>query len=454
MTEKAPYRPVVPESLDDINLLDVDLQHCPYHAYRKLRDEAPVWRDPLTGFYVITRFEDLHRVLLDTERFVSSMRGGQSGGRNRIDPQRAERVLKLYEDKGWVPAQTLAARDDPNHRQMRAIFNEAFRPRKINEMDPFVRETAARLIDAFIDAGRCDWVKQFAIPLPLIIIGRQMGVPEADIWKIKAWTDAWVQRLGMMQTEAEEHWSVEMEIEAQHYFQPIFERLRKEPDDTLLSELVNRVIPEWGRPLNDNELHAEMMADTFVGGAETSTNAIWLWREAAHRQPAGLAAAQGRAGRLPAHLCRGGAAPGKPGAGTVPGGRHRHRAARRHYPQGGADQPALRRRQPRRAGSSPAPRRWTWSATSPAGIWPLAPASITAWVRRWPGASCTGRSRRCWSGLTRCGLRRAGMTSASPPTSLCGRSRSCTSSSGRSPEGDGERWQHTARKSVCPHLLF
>ena len=274
MTAKTPYRPVVPESLDDIRLLDVELQHCPYHAYRKLRDEAPVWRDPLTGFYVITRFEDLHRVLLDTERFVSSMRGGQSGGRNRIDPQRAERILKLYEDKGWLPAQTLAARDDPNHRQMRAIFNEAFRPRKINEMDPFVRETAARLLDAFIDDGRCDWVRQFAVPLPLIIIGRQMGVPEADIWKIKAWTDAWVQRLGLMQTEAEEHWSVEMEIEAQHYFQPIFERLRKEPDDTLLSELVNRVIPEWGRPLNDNELHAEMMADTFVGGAETSTNAI------------------------------------------------------------------------------------------------------------------------------------------------------------------------------------
>jgi len=101
-----------------------------------------------------------------------------------------------------------------------------------------------------------------------------MGAPEEDIWRIKAWTDAWVQRLGMMQTEEEERWSVEMEIEAQNYFQPIFERLRQEPDDTLLSEMVNRVIPEWGRPLNDNELHAEMMADTFVGGSETSTNAI------------------------------------------------------------------------------------------------------------------------------------------------------------------------------------
>ena len=77
-----------------------------------------------------------------------------------------------------------------------------------------------------------------------------------------------------MQTEEEERWSVEMEIEAQHYFQPIFERLRVEPDDSLLSELVNREIPEWGRALTDNELHAETMADTFVGGSETTTNAI------------------------------------------------------------------------------------------------------------------------------------------------------------------------------------
>jgi cytochrome P450 len=41
-----------------------------------------------------------------------------------------------------------------------------------------------------------------------------------------------------------------------------------------LSELVNTEIEAWGRTLNDNELHAEMMADTFVGGSETTTNAL------------------------------------------------------------------------------------------------------------------------------------------------------------------------------------
>ncbi len=271
---KEPYTPLSPSTPDEINFLDQSLQNCPYDAYQLLRDEAPVWKDPITGFYVITRFEDMRKVLLDTQNFTNDMRGGQGGSRDRLDADRAGRMYALYEEKGWVPGATLAGRDDPNHKQMRSMFNEAFKPKKIEGMDPFVRDTAYKLIDAFVEDGHCDWIHQYAVPLPLIVIGQQVGVPEEDIWKIKAWTDAWVQRLGMMQTEEEERWSVEMEIEAQHYFQPIFERLRKEPDDTLLSDMVNREIPEWGRTLTDNELHAEMMADTFVGGSETTTNAI------------------------------------------------------------------------------------------------------------------------------------------------------------------------------------
>ena len=254
-------------TLDSLTLLDPEVSECPYPAYATLRDEAPIWRDNATGMWVITRYEDLRAVLLDTERFTSARHRG------RVDP-RSARLRKIYEEKGWIPGATLASRDDPEHREMRGLFNHAFRPAKIKELDPFIERLAHRLIDGFIERESCDWVREFAIPLPLIVIGRQMGAPEEDIWQIKAWTDAWVQRLGMMQSEEEAVWSTEQEIAAQHYFQPIFERLRDEPDDTLLSDLVNTVIPEWGRPLTDNELHAEMMADTFVGGSETTTNAL------------------------------------------------------------------------------------------------------------------------------------------------------------------------------------
>lgn len=250
-----------------IDFFEPSVNDCPYPAYRTMREEAPVWFDERTKMFIVTRYDDVKTILRDTERFVNA--------RPKIRPgRRSELMISLYEEKGWLPGPTLAGRDDPNHKEMRGLFNHAFRPKKIAALEPQLEALSFRLIDDFLDDGRCDWVKQFAVPLPLIMIGMQMGADEADIWRIKAWTDAWVQRLGLMQTEEEAIWSTEMEIEAQHYFQPIFERLRKQPDDSLLSDLVNNEIPEWGRTLTDNELHAEMMADTFVGGSETSTNAI------------------------------------------------------------------------------------------------------------------------------------------------------------------------------------
>ena len=46
--------PIRPDSPDEVNLLDVETQECPYPAYKVLRDEAPIWKDPVTGFYTVT----------------------------------------------------------------------------------------------------------------------------------------------------------------------------------------------------------------------------------------------------------------------------------------------------------------------------------------------------------------------------------------------------------------
>ncbi|HAU22120.1 MAG TPA: cytochrome P450, partial [Erythrobacter sp.] len=188
--------------------------------------------------------------------------------------ERGMMVAARFQEKGWLPAPTLNGRDDPEHKQMRAMFNQAFKPSKIKEIDPKVETLAYDLIDEFIDEGKCEWVRQFCVPLPLYIIGEQMGARKEDIWRIKSWTEAFFHRISLMLPEDQHMEMVDREIEAQHYFQPIFDRLRKNPDDSLISTLVNTVIEEWGRTLTDNELHAEMMADTFVGGSETTTNAL------------------------------------------------------------------------------------------------------------------------------------------------------------------------------------
>jgi cytochrome P450 len=274
-------------SIPNVNFFDPEVNACPYPAYEQLRDEAPVWKDPLTGMYVVTRYDDIRMILLDQKRFSNGVGNGANNTGKAIkpdDPEEAKRqaeiarqameMTKLYEEKGWVPAPSLDALDEPKHMQERRLFDFAFRPKAVEEIAPYVEETAYRLIDDFLLDGQCEWVAQFAIPLPLYVIGRQIGVPDEDLPQIKSWTDAWIKRMGLMQTQEEMRWSVEMEIEAQHYFYKRFQALRAEPDDTLLSILVNREIPEWGRPLNDNELMAEIMADLFVGGSETTTNAL------------------------------------------------------------------------------------------------------------------------------------------------------------------------------------
>ena len=275
----------MPDTARDINFFDTDVNDCPWPAYRTLRDERPVWKDPVTNFYVLSRYEDIRAAILDTRRFTN--RVALSNARTEMqpdDPEKArelleaaqleERIQQLYRENGWVPAANLDAMDEPEHMQLRRLFDHAFRPARVKGLDPFVEELAYRLIDDFIDRGSCEYVSEFAVPLPLYVIGRQIGVPSEDMPRIKAWTDAWVQRMGLVQSAEERIWSTEMEIEAQNYLQPIYDRLRREPDDSLLSVIVNDEVPAWGRTLTDEELHSEVIVDLLVGGSETTTNAL------------------------------------------------------------------------------------------------------------------------------------------------------------------------------------
>jgi cytochrome P450 len=272
----------------EINFFDPQTNNCPYPAYQQLREEEPLWQDPVTGMWTLTRFEDIRAALLDTERFTNRIGNAagstEKGVRPEDDSEQAQelreaaaveaQIQQLYIDKGWPTCPTLSGRDEPEHMQLRRLFDYAFRPKRIRELDSFVEDLANRLFDEFANGNRCEWVSQFAIPLPLFVIGRQMGVPDEEMPQIKEWTDAWIQRMGLMQTPDQRIWSAEQEIEAQQYFQTKYDALREEANDSLLSDLVNNEIKEWGRRLTDNELHSEMMADLFVGGSETTTNAL------------------------------------------------------------------------------------------------------------------------------------------------------------------------------------
>lgn len=254
-----------------VSLLDPDIIQRPYGAYAWMREEAPAYLDPTAGFYIVTRYDDVRRILLDAETFSSE--GYIKQVREQALGERAARIQKMYAEQGWVPSYALGFIDDPRHKDVRAIFDRAFRAGRIKELDPFIRDTCYGLVDTFAGDGACDIVERYASPLPLMVTAKQTGVPLEEFGKIRIWIDAFIKRFGLMLSEAEERDCVALIIEAQHYLMGIIERLRAEPDGTILSDIVNTPMSD-GKMLTDNELLTHLLDDIFVGGSETTTSAL------------------------------------------------------------------------------------------------------------------------------------------------------------------------------------
>ena len=260
-----------PLRLEALTFLDPAVQECPYPAYELLREEAPAFFDAQAGFWVVTRYADVRAIVMDPRRFSSA--GTVELVRQRSDPVRAEAARRIYEAEGWAPTPTLSLQDDPRHKEVRKVFEHALRAGKVKTLDPLIETIAHRLVDAFAPNGRCDIVREFAVPLPLMVICSQVGVPIDDVWRIKRWTDAWMRRFSLMQTPEAEAESIREEIAFQHYFADIVEGLRQAPNGALLSDLVNMRLSD-GATLGYAEIISHLLSDIFVGGAETTTNAI------------------------------------------------------------------------------------------------------------------------------------------------------------------------------------
>jgi cytochrome P450 len=252
-------------------LFDGSVQQCPYDFYDKLREEAPVYKDPVTGIYVVTRYDLVRQVLMDPDSFIASRR---DDARDQIKTLHQQAIVREFQEKGWVPGKSVGQYDEPDHGAVRSIFDNTFRAGKMKDFDDTIRMVLNELFDSFIDSGKVEWISQVAIPLPMMVFATQMGAPREDLAMIRHWTDAWVSRLGMMLPPDKEMETVRLQIEAQHYFQPRIEALRGNPDGSFFSDLVNMEVPGWGRTLTDNEIHAHLMGDTFVGGGETTSNAF------------------------------------------------------------------------------------------------------------------------------------------------------------------------------------
>ncbi|MEZ5599026.1 MAG: hypothetical protein R3E84_22080 [Pseudomonadales bacterium] len=167
-----------------MNLADVGIQKCPWDAYRRLRDDAPVHYLPEVDMYVISRYEDICSIVRDSQRF--SM---QKPGRGFLF--RTEAAVKYYEDHG-LPRYTPLSTDPPYHTDFRSQVEPFFTSGRIRRWEPRLRELIERLATNLDTDAPVDFVRRFCVPLPMSVMTILLGLPLEDHDLLKHYTDVWV----------------------------------------------------------------------------------------------------------------------------------------------------------------------------------------------------------------------------------------------------------------------
>ncbi|WP_340312936.1 cytochrome P450 [Rhizorhabdus argentea] len=254
--------------------MDPEVQKCPFPVYDMLRDEQPVYHDPATGYYVLTRYDDVRKALLSHS--VLSNRAGFIG--DRWTPEANE----LFAKGGWLPMDTLVSNDQPEHRTYRTLVDKVFATAKVTALEPRIIEIIGELIDAFIDCDEIDFLEDFAVPLPMYVIAEQLGVRREDRVMFKRWSDAAVETTAPVAPERQLELA-RITIEMQQYMSHEIDRVRAKPDDMLLSRLAN--LETDGRRLDNRELQSLIM-QILVAGNETTTTTLGSGMRLMIEQPA------------------------------------------------------------------------------------------------------------------------------------------------------------------------
>lgn len=139
---------------------DIELDTDPHPTWKRMRDEAPVYRNDRYDFWAYSRFDDVEAASKDPGTY-SSARGT---------------VLELMGGDMRTSNQMIFM-DPPDHTRLRGLVSRAFTPRRIAALEPRIREVCAELLDPHVGSGGFDFLQDFGAVLPSRVISDLVGVP-------------------------------------------------------------------------------------------------------------------------------------------------------------------------------------------------------------------------------------------------------------------------------------
>ncbi|MBD2775298.1 cytochrome P450 [Iningainema tapete] len=206
--------------------------------YAKMRRESPVFYDSTSESWIVFNYQDVKRILSDWQTFSS-------------------KVPHPPEQTDFT--QSLNFTDPPKHRSLRTLVAQVFTQRRVELLAPRIAELAHELIDRVFEQGRMDFIHDFSIPLPVIVIAEILGIPIEEREDFKRWSD------GIMVEDKSAYRAMG------DYFRDLLEQRRGKQGKDLVSDLI--AAHEGGEKLTAQEL-VDFCMVLLVAGNETTTNLL------------------------------------------------------------------------------------------------------------------------------------------------------------------------------------
>ena len=238
---------------------DFGIDTDPYPVWKRMRDEAPLYYNAKHDFYALSRYEDVEPCLTNWDTYRSG-RGS---------------VLELIRADFEIPSGAILFEDPPIHDVHRSVMRRVFTPKKMNELEPKVRELCARSLDPLVGSGRFDFIHDLGAQMPMRTIGFLLGIPEGDQEAIRDKLDE-----GLRLEEGQDGAPGATDFgSGQDLFEKYINWRESNPSDDIMTEMLNaEFVDETGttRRLTRGELltYVNLLAGA---GNETTTRLIgWM----------------------------------------------------------------------------------------------------------------------------------------------------------------------------------
>lgn len=255
-----------PPPILQLTPLNPEFRDDPHKLYRLLREQHTIYRDEMAGSFVVTRFKQAREILNDR----TMLRGP-----DKVDPpgpfnQRLMESFDVDPESGEKRSYSILLMDEPHHSRVRPPIAKALYARAA-KCKPLVDEIIDEKFDAVAPKGGFDVLSDFAIPLPIDVIGAILGVDVERRAEFRDWSEGVIQILNPFRT-AEQAAYLERSGEAiRAYFESQIAARRKTPRDDLITDVVQ--LQADGAQLKDQEIVSNLIG-LLVGGNLTTSDLI------------------------------------------------------------------------------------------------------------------------------------------------------------------------------------